>query len=120
MSIQRNSFFISGEWVVPSTSDVDSWRPADRGAGACLVSHPGTAFPGGADIKQFGTPKTKAKPKLKPVHCYELPGIHAINFVCRRAPGGGMISLPLGKGMAQMRPGMPAEVPESPLQERPA
>lgn len=120
MSIQRNSFFISGEWVVAPTSDVDNWRPADRGAGACLVSHPGTAFSGGAHIKQFGTPKTKAKPKLTAVHRYEPPGNHAINLVCRRAPGGGMISLPLGKGMAQMLLDMPVEVPESLLQELPS
>jgi hypothetical protein len=120
MPIQRNSFFISGDWVVPSTSDVDNWRPADRGAGACLVSHPGTAFSGGTDIKQFGTPKTMAKPKLRPVHRYEPPSIHAINLVCRRAPGGGMISLPLGKGMAQMLLDMPVEVPESLLQGLPS
>ena len=37
-----------------------------------------------------------------------------------QAPGGGMISLPLGKGMAPTLLGMPAEVPESLLQERPA
>ena len=120
MSIQRNSFFISVEWVVASSSDVDNWRPADRGAGACLVSQLGTAFSGGADIKPFGTPKTMAKPKLRPVRRYEPAGIHAINLVCRRAPGGGMISLPPGMGMAQMLLGMPAEVPESLLQERPA
>ena len=53
-----------------------------------------------------------------PVHRYELPGIHAINFVCERAlGGGGMASLrndPLGKGMAQMLLDMPVEVPARP------
>jgi hypothetical protein len=48
---------------------------------------------------------------------YDLPGIHAINFVCEQAlGGGGMSSLrndPLGKGMAQMVLDMPVSVPKS-------
>jgi hypothetical protein len=50
-----------------------------------------------------------------PVTRYEVPGIHARNFVCERAlGGGGMASLrldPLGKGMAQLLLGMPVRVP---------
>jgi hypothetical protein len=46
---------------------------------------------------------------------YELPGIHALNFLCTRAlDGGGMASLrndPLGKGMAQILLTMPVQVP---------
>lgn len=46
---------------------------------------------------------------------YELPGIHAFNFVCEQAlGGGGMASLrhdPLGKGMAQWLLAMPIAVP---------
>ena len=46
---------------------------------------------------------------------YELPGIHAFNFVCEQAlGGGGMASLrhdPLGKGMAQLLLAMPVKVP---------
>ncbi|MRV72325.1 acyclic terpene utilization AtuA family protein [Duganella sp. FT92W] len=46
---------------------------------------------------------------------YELPGIHAFNFVCEQAlDGGGMASLrndPLGKGMAQILLAMPVQVP---------
>ncbi|ANJ71106.1 DUF1446 domain-containing protein [Ralstonia insidiosa] len=46
---------------------------------------------------------------------YDLPGIHALNFVCERAlGGGGMASLrndPLGKGMAQVLLTMPVRVP---------
>ncbi|MES2786468.1 MAG: acyclic terpene utilization AtuA family protein [Pseudomonadota bacterium] len=45
---------------------------------------------------------------------YEVPGIHALNFVCTQAlDGGGMASLrndPLGKGMAQILLTMPVEV----------
>jgi hypothetical protein len=45
---------------------------------------------------------------------YDLPGIHAINFVCEQAlGGGGMSSLrndPLGKGMAQMVLDMPVRL----------
>jgi len=46
---------------------------------------------------------------------YDVPGIHAMNFVCTRAlDGGGMASLrndPLGKGMAQILLSMPVRVP---------
>lgn len=46
---------------------------------------------------------------------YALPGIHAFNFVCEQAlGGGGMASLrhdPLGKGMAQILLAMPLQVP---------
>jgi hypothetical protein len=48
---------------------------------------------------------------------YDLPGIHAMNFVCTQAlGGGGMASLrndPLGKGMAQILLTMPVPVPAS-------
>jgi hypothetical protein len=50
-----------------------------------------------------------------PVTRFELPGIHAFNFVCEQAlGGGGMASLrndPLGKGMAQILLSMPVRVP---------
>jgi hypothetical protein len=50
-----------------------------------------------------------------PVTRYELPGIHAFNFVCEQAlDGGGMASLrhdPLGKGMAQILLAMPLRLP---------
>ena len=52
-----------------------------------------------------------------PVTRYEVPGIHALNFVCEQAlDGGGMASLrndPLGKGMAQILLTMPVQVPEA-------
>lgn len=48
---------------------------------------------------------------------YDVPGIHAMNFVCTQAlDGGGMASLrndPLGKGMAQILLAMPVRVPAS-------
>jgi hypothetical protein len=48
---------------------------------------------------------------------YEVPGIHAVNFLCRQAlDGGGMASLrndALGKGMAQILLCMPVRVPTS-------
>jgi hypothetical protein len=50
-----------------------------------------------------------------PVTRFELPGIHAFNFVCEQAlGGGGMASLrndPLGKGMAQILLSLPVRVP---------
>ena len=46
---------------------------------------------------------------------FELPGIHALNFLCTRAlDGGGTASLrndPLGKGMAQILLSMPVTMP---------
>jgi hypothetical protein len=46
---------------------------------------------------------------------YDLPGIHALNFVCLQAlDGGGLASLrndALGKGMAQVLLAMPVRVP---------
>ena len=46
---------------------------------------------------------------------FDVPGIHAFNFVCEQAlDGGGMRSLrndPLGKGMAQILLSMPVQVP---------
>jgi hypothetical protein len=48
---------------------------------------------------------------------YDLPGIHAVNFLCEQAlGGGGMSSLrndPLGKGMAQILLDMPVQIPKS-------
>ncbi|WP_343549371.1 acyclic terpene utilization AtuA family protein [Ralstonia sp.] len=50
---------------------------------------------------------------------YDLPGIHALNFVCEQAlGGGGMASLrndSLGKGMAQVLLTMPVRVPVDPI-----
>lgn len=52
-----------------------------------------------------------------PVVRYDLPGIHAMNFVCEQAlDGGGIASLrndPLGKGMAQILLSMPIRVPRA-------
>ena len=46
---------------------------------------------------------------------FDVPGIHAMNFLCTQAlDGGGMASLrndPLGKGMAQILLAMPVAVP---------
>ncbi len=51
---------------------------------------------------------------------YDVPGIHAMNFVCEQAlDGGGMASLrndPLGKGMAQILLTMPVLIPRNLLQ----
>ena len=48
---------------------------------------------------------------------FDVPGIHALNFVCTEAlDGGGMASLrndPLGKGMAQILLTMPISVPRA-------
>jgi hypothetical protein len=48
---------------------------------------------------------------------FEVPGIHAFNFLCTAAlDGGGMASLrndPLGKGMAQILLAMPVKMPPS-------
>ncbi|MEJ8838649.1 acyclic terpene utilization AtuA family protein [Ramlibacter sp. AN1133] len=50
------------------------------------------------------------------VRRFDLPGLHAMNFVCTQAlDGGGMASLrndPLGKGMAQILLALPVQVPQ--------
>jgi hypothetical protein len=47
---------------------------------------------------------------------FDVPGIHAMNFLCTRAlDGGGMASLrndPLGKGMAQILLSLPVRIPQ--------
>ncbi len=52
---------------------------------------------------------------LGEVRVFEVPGIHALNFLCDQAlGGGGMASLrndPLGKGMAQVLLAMPIQAP---------
>ena len=54
---------------------------------------------------------------------YDVPGIHALNFVCTRAlDGGGMASLrndALGKGMAQIVLTMPVQIPRHWLSRAP-
>jgi len=54
---------------------------------------------------------------------YDVPGIHAFNFVCEQAlGGGGMASLrndALGKGMAQILLSMPVRVPAALLADGP-
>ncbi len=53
---------------------------------------------------------------------YDVPGIHAMNFVCEQAlDGGGMASLrsdPLGKGMAQILLAMPVQAPRQWFEEK--
>ena len=55
---------------------------------------------------------------------FDVPGIHAVNFVCEQAlGGGGMASLrndPLGKGMAQILLSMPVKVKKALLGAAPA
>ena len=52
-----------------------------------------------------------------------MPGIHAFNFVCEQAlGGGGMASLrndPLGKGMAQILLALPVRVPAAWMNQLP-
>lgn len=51
------------------------------------------------------------------VHRYELPGLHALNFVCEHALAGGVAASlrydPWGKGFAQILLSMPVRVPKS-------
>lgn len=53
---------------------------------------------------------------------FDVPGIHALNFLCTQAlDGGGMASLrndPLGKGMAQILLQMPVQVPADWFEDR--
>jgi hypothetical protein len=95
-------------------------RPVDQAAAGARAAAAG-AQPAAGGV---AAPSVHVVPLISLAHArsgdkgvtrYELPGIHAFNFVCEQAlDGGGMASLrndPLGKGMAQILLAMPVPVP---------
>lgn len=85
---------------------------ADPAVKAIVLTGAGKAFSGGADIKEFGTPKALAEPNLLSVilaveHCTK-PVVAAIHSVCM----GGGLELALGCHYRIAAPGCNVALPE--------
>ncbi|HET7864209.1 MAG TPA: enoyl-CoA hydratase/isomerase family protein, partial [Burkholderiaceae bacterium] len=85
---------------------------ADAAVQAVVITGAGRAFSGGADIKEFGSPKALAEPNLLSLilaveHCTK-PVVAAINGVCM----GGGLELSLGCHYRVAAPGIDVALPE--------
>jgi 3-hydroxyacyl-CoA dehydrogenase len=85
---------------------------ADAGVNAIVITGAGTAFSGGADIKEFGSPKALQEPNLLSVilavEACSKPVIAAIHSVCM----GGGLELALGCHYRLVAPGCKVALPE--------
>ena len=85
---------------------------ADAAVKAVVVTGAGKAFSGGADIKEFGSPKAIAEPNLlsliKLVEASPKPVVAAINGTCM----GGGLELSLGCHYRVAAPKVPVALPE--------
>ncbi len=85
---------------------------ADAGVRGIVVTGAGKAFSGGADIKEFGSPKALAEPNLlsliKLLEDCPKPVVAAINGVCM----GGGLELSLGAHYRVAAPGVNVALPE--------
>jgi 3-hydroxyacyl-CoA dehydrogenase len=85
---------------------------ADAAVVAIVVTGSGRAFSGGADIKEFGSPKAIAEPNLlsliKQLDDCRKPVVAAINGVCM----GGGLELSLGCHYRLAAPGVDVALPE--------
>ena len=85
---------------------------ADANVKAIVITGAGKAFSGGADIKEFGTPKALAEPNLlsliRLVELCSKPVVAAIHSVCM----GGGLELSLGCHYRVAAPGANVALPE--------
>jgi 3-hydroxyacyl-CoA dehydrogenase len=85
---------------------------ADPAVAAIVVTGAGKAFSGGADIKEFGSPKALAEPNLlsliRMLEDAPKPVVAAVNGVCM----GGGLELALGAHYRVVAPGVNVALPE--------
>ena len=85
---------------------------ADKAVKAIVITGAGKAFSGGADIKEFGSPKATAEPNLLSVilalENSSKPVVAAIHSVCM----GGGLELALGCHYRLVSPGTQVALPE--------
>jgi len=85
---------------------------ADAAVTAVVITGGGKAFSGGADIREFGSPKATAEPNLlsliKVLEASSKPIVAAINGVCM----GGGLELALGCHFRVASPNVPVALPE--------
>jgi 3-hydroxyacyl-CoA dehydrogenase len=85
---------------------------ADSAISAIVITGAGAAFSGGADIREFNTPKALAEPSLatviRPVEYAAKPVVAAIHSVCM----GGGLELALGCHYRVAVPGAQIALPE--------
>jgi len=85
---------------------------ADAAVKAIVITGAGKAFSGGADIREFGSPKALAEPNLlsviAAVECCRKPVVAAIHSVCM----GGGLELALGCHYRIAAPGCSVALPE--------
>mgnify|MGYP001175635827 CR=1 FL=1 len=85
---------------------------ADAGVAAIVITGAGKAFSGGADIREFDSPKALAEPNLLSLiallEASDKPVVAAVNGVCM----GGGLELALGCHYRVASPGVPVALPE--------
>ena len=85
---------------------------ADAAVTAIVITGGGKAFSGGADIREFGSPKATAEPNLlsliKVLEASSKPVVAAVNGVCM----GGGLELVLGCHFRVASPNVPVALPE--------
>jgi 3-hydroxyacyl-CoA dehydrogenase len=112
--ITLNNPPVNGLGLATRTAIVDGLRHAQQDAAvkSIVITGAGKAFSGGADIKEFNSPKAAAEPSLHTVisaveNC-EKPVIAAIHTVCM----GGGLELALGCHYRVASPGAQIALPE--------
>ena len=112
--ITLNNPPVNGLGLSTRTAIVDGMRQAQQDAGvkSIVITGAGSAFSGGADIKEFNSPKALAEPTLHTVIAAVensgKPVIAAIHTVCM----GGGLELALGCQYRVVSPGAQIALPE--------
>ena len=105
---------VNGLGLATRTAAVDGIKQAlaDAGVKAIVITGAGKAFSGGADIKEFNSPKALAEPSLhtliRTVEESTKPVVAAIHSVCM----GGGLELALGCNYRVAAPGAQMALPE--------